>query len=59
MNNIERLTVQLAQECRERGLNFVIVIEDKEIYNQYSVKGETVLREMVKVLKKATKTDQN
>lgn len=55
MSKIETLTMELAKECREKGLNFVIAIEDNGIHNQCSVKGKTDLRQLVKVLKEITK----
>lgn len=55
MNNIEKMAIQLAKECNEKGFNFVIVIEDNGIHDQFSVNGKTALRELVEVLKKITK----
>lgn len=51
MKDIETLTRQLAEACREAGLNFVIAIEDGGIRSQFSVKGKSVLRKLTDVLK--------
>lgn len=51
MNNVEKLTMELTKACRDKGLNFVIAIEEKGIHSQSSVNGKSELRELVKVLK--------
>lgn len=55
MMNIQTLTNELAKECREEGLNFIIAIEDGVIKSQHSVSGNTPLKEVVSVLKKIIK----
>ena len=55
MKEIEKMVMELSKKCRENGLNFLIVIEDGVIHDNYSVKGKTVLRELVKTLKTITK----
>lgn len=51
MNNIEKLTMELAKACREKKLNFVIAIEENGIRSQSSVNGKSELRKLVKLLK--------
>lgn len=55
MKEIEKMVMELSKKCRENGLNFIIVIEDNGIHDNYSVKGKTALREVVKTLKSITK----
>jgi hypothetical protein len=55
MKEIEKMAMELSKKCRENGLNFMIVIEDGGIHDNYSVKGKTVLQELVKTLKTITK----
>lgn len=51
MNNVEELTKELAKACREKGLNFVIAIEENGIHSQSSVNGKSELRKLVNLLK--------
>lgn len=55
MNNVEKLTKELAKACREKGLNFVIAIEENGIHSQSSVNGKSELRELVNLLKRLLK----
>ena len=43
--------IKLADELRKEGLNFIIVIEDEGIHSQWSIKGNSVLREIAKMIK--------
>lgn len=55
MSNIEKLAMNLAKECREKGLNFVIAIEENGIHSQSSVKGKSLLGEVIEALKTVTR----
>ena len=49
-DGIKFLAMSLADKCREKGLNFVIAIEDGEIFSQHSVTGNSPLNELAKIL---------
>ena len=51
MNNIDKLTKELAEACREKKINFMIVIERNGIYSQTSINDKSRLRKLVDVLK--------
>ena len=48
---MEEKIIKLADEIRKEGLNFIIVVEDKGIHSQSSIKGNSVLREIAKMIK--------
>lgn len=51
MKEIKTLTMELANACREKGLNFVVAIEDDGIHSQSSVKGNSNLRQVARAVK--------
>lgn len=52
MKELEKMTMQLANKCRENKLNFMIVIEDaKGIHSNHSISGKSPLRKLTEALK--------
>lgn len=51
MKNIEKLTLELANELRRAKLNFVIAIEDGGIQSQFSAEEGSKLHSVIEVLK--------
>jgi hypothetical protein len=51
MNRIEELAMELNEECRKNGVNFIIVIEDDGVNEMHSIRGNSELKPLVKVLK--------
>lgn len=49
---MEKKVMELANELREAGLNFIIVVEDKGIHSQSNIKGNSLLRDIAKMIKK-------
>ena len=51
MKNIEKLTLELANELRRAKLNFVIAIEDGGIQSQFSAEKGSKLHSVIDLFK--------